>query len=334
MSIFAILMPVQTYSYQFTAEHLARLEFLTDGGRFFHVETIEELQSHPDAAEVSVILTGWGAPQLTVGILMHCPSLRLIAHCAGTLRTIIDPTLFDHGVRATNSSVANAVPVAEFLLSWVLRWNKQLPFCESSYSTSGYQIRRRSGMIDVLGNRDKTIGIISASKVGRKFAELLQHFELSVVIYDPFKSEDEIGSLGAQKVDLQTLMAQSDIVSINAPMLPETRHMIGARELSLMRNGSLIINTARGGVMDHDSLLSELETGRISAVLDVTDPEPLPSESPFFKLPNVFLTPHVAGSLGSEIYRLTESAFDEVEGFMRDGTLRYEVSSENWMSAA
>jgi phosphoglycerate dehydrogenase-like enzyme len=332
---FAILMPEEVFARQFLAEHLARLEALGGPGCWFHSPAIDGLQNTPHSAEATVLLTGWGTPRLTPEILTHCPRLRLIAHCAGTVRHFVDPALFQHGVRLTTSNAANAVPVAEFLLSWVLRWNKQLPHWEHGYKAGPESFRQRADARFLsMGNRDKVIGIVGASKVGRHLMSLLRHFDLEVVVFDPFLSTAEASSLGARKVELDALLAQADIVSLNAPLLPETRHMIAAPQLALMKEGALLINTARGGIVDHDALLRELQSGRISAVLDVTDPEPLPAGSPFFTLDNVWLTPHVAGSLGREIYRMTDSAISEIELFLAEGHLRHEIGPTNWATAA
>lgn len=134
-------------------------------------------------------------------------------------------------------------------------------------------------------------------------------------------------------MDLNEAM-HADIVSINAPLLPSTRHMIGADQLAHMKDDALLINTARGGLLDHDALLAELESGRISAVLDVTEPEPLPEGSAFLRLDNCWVTPHVAGSLGTEIHRMTDSMIGEVELFLSEGRLKHEVGPDNWATAA
>ena len=100
---------------------------------------------------------------------------------------------------------------------------------------------------------------------------------------------------------------------MHAPDIPQTKGLLDRRRLALIPDGGMLINTARGALVDHDALIAELETGRLSAVLDVTDPEPPPADSPLFQLPNVFLTPHVAGSMGNELERLGRSAVDELE---------------------
>jgi len=120
-------------------------------------------------------------------------------------------------------------------------------------------------------------------------------------------------------------MAQSDIVSVHAPSLPSTRHMIGARELSLMKDGATLINTARGALIDEAALLETLSTGRIDAIIDVTDPEVPETTSAFYDLPNVFLTPHIAGAVGLERGRLGDMAVDEIERFTKGEPLLYQI---------
>jgi phosphoglycerate dehydrogenase-like enzyme len=147
-------------------------------------------------------------------------------------------------------------------------------------------------------------------------------------VYDPYLDRDEARALGVESVDLPTLLGRSDVVSLHAPLLAETRQLLGAREFALMRDGATFINTARGAIVDQEALVRELVRGRINGVLDTTEPEVLPPESPLYRLPNVFLTPHIAGSLGSEVERLADHIVDEVERFVAGTGLRYGVPFE------
>jgi phosphoglycerate dehydrogenase-like enzyme len=142
--------------------------------------------------------------------------------------------------------------------------------------------------------------------------ELLRPFDLRVLVSDPYFGEAEAAQLGVERRALDELLACADVVSLHAPALPSTRHLLDRRRLGLLRDGAVLVNTARGSLVDHDALLAELRAGRISAVLDVTDPEPLPADSPLFTLPNVVLTPHIAGALGTEVRRLGDLAIEEL----------------------
>ena len=133
---------------------------------------------------------------------------------------------------------------------------------------------------------------------------------------DPYLTSDDAAKLGALLMPLDELCAWANIVSIHAPELPETRHMIGATHLGQMRDGTWLLNTARGSLVDTAALESECVAGRLSAWLDVAEPEPLPASSPLYDLDNVVITPHIAGSLGNELSRMGDSAVGEVALFL------------------
>ncbi|WP_172294273.1 hydroxyacid dehydrogenase [Pseudoruegeria sp. HB172150] len=284
--------------------------------------------------DVDVLVTGWGSPWLGPDVLTQLPRLGLVAHAAGSLKPIIDPALLDRGVSVTSAAAANAMPVAEFTLSWILRWNKRLDDQEQAYRTQRDSFDFRGLRLGDIGNFGATVGIVSASHVGRALLRLMEPFEIECLLYDPFVSAEAARGMGATKVGLDELMAASDVVSLNAPLLPETENMIGARELAAMKDGALFINTARGRIVDHDCLVKALGGGRITAVLDVTEPEPLPVEHPLWSMPNVHLTPHVAGSLGREIRRMTEWCVAEVERFARGERLIAAIGPQDWGRAA
>ena len=142
----------------------------------------------------------------------------------------------------------------------------------------------------------QTVGFVGFGRIARQAAQKLHTaFEMNVICYDPFLTAEEIAADGGRKVELETLMRESDFISINVSLLPTTRNLIGARELALMKPSAFLINCSRGGIVDEDALLEMLESKRIAgAGLDTFVQEPLPKESPFCKLDNVILTPHAA----------------------------------------
>jgi phosphoglycerate dehydrogenase-like enzyme len=166
--------------------------------------------------------------------------------------------------------------------------------------------------------RGSVVGIVSASKVGREVIKLLKPFDVTILMYDPYLSEWDAGSLGVQKVALNDLFSRSDFVTVHAPSIPRTNKMIGAEQLKLLKDGAIFLNTSRGGVIDHDALLAEAQTGRIWATLDVTTPEPLPPDSPFLKLPNVFVTPHISGTGAYGYAKIGEMTLAALEDFFAD----------------
>jgi phosphoglycerate dehydrogenase-like enzyme len=147
-------------------------------------------------------------------------------------------------------------------------------------------------------------------------AERLRTLDVEVVVSDPYLDDAGASALGVVALGLDDLLATSDVVSIHAPALPSTHHLLDATALARMRDGAWLLNTARGSLVDTAALEAELVSGRLNAFIDTPDPEPLPAESPLYDLPNVVLTPHIAGSLGNEVGRMGELAVTEVERFV------------------
>ncbi len=291
--------------------------------------------SDPRADELlgrtQVILGHWGCPPLDASVIDRAPHLGLFAYAAGTIKQTVDPDVFDRDIRVTSGADANAEPVAEFTLATILFANKDVFWQRDVRRTPrDPSLRDHRQRHDVpVGNYDKTIGIVGASLIGRRVIELLAAFpQLRVALYDPFVSEAEAAELGVTKMELDELCGSVDVLSIHAPDLPSTRHMIAAPQLAALRTGATVVNTARGSLLDHDALVAEAASGRLSAVLDVTDPEPLPEDHPLWSLPNVFVTPHLAGSQGTELRRMIDHVVDEIDRWRTDRPARNGITKE------
>ncbi|MER8085355.1 hydroxyacid dehydrogenase [Streptomyces sp. NPDC087532] len=267
-------------------------------------------------AEAEVLFTCWGATPLTAEVLSAAPRLRAVVHAAGSVKHHITDACWERGLAVTTAAGANALPVAEFTLAAILFAGKRV-----LHSADRYRTLRADhdwlAELDGWGNYGRTVGIIGASRIGRRVIELLRPFDLDVLLYDPYVDGPEAARLGVRLASLDELCASSSVVSVHAPQLPETRHLVGAAQLSAMATGTTLINTARGSLVDEEALLPELTAGRLHAVLDVTEPELPPAHSPLYDLPNVLLTPHVAGSLGDELHRMADQALDETERYVR-----------------
>ncbi|WP_329540738.1 hydroxyacid dehydrogenase [Streptomyces sp. NBC_01358] len=265
-------------------------------------------------AEAEVLFTCWGATPLTGPVLAAAPRLRAVVHAAGSVKHHITDACWERGIAVTSAAGANALPVAEFTVAAILFAGKQVLRSAQRYG----ELRTGHDWLDELdgsGNYRRTVGIVGASRIGRRVIELLRPFDLDVLLYDPYAGVDEAARLGVRLAALDELCASSSVVSVHAPQLPETRHLIGAAQLAAMPSGATLINTARGSLVDEDALLPELTSGRLHAVLDVTDPDPPRAASALYDLPNVLLTPHIAGSLGNELHRMADQALDELERF-------------------
>lgn len=267
-------------------------------------------------AEAEVLFTCWGATPLTAEVLAAAPRLRAVVHAAGSVKHHITDACWERGIAVTSAAGANALPVAEYTVAAVLFANKRV-----LHSARRYRELRADHdwlhELDGTGNYRRTVGIVGASRIGRRVIELLRPFDLDVALYDPYVGAEEAASLGVRSASLAQVCADSSVLSVHAPQLPATHHLIGAEQLALLPDGATLINTARGSLVDEDALLPELVSGRLHAVLDVTEPELPAAQSPLYDLPNVLLTPHVAGSLGNELHRMADQSLDELERFAR-----------------
>lgn len=277
-------------------------------------------------ADVEMLFTGWEAPVIDATVLARAPKLRAIVHAGGSVKHHVTADCWARGIAVSSAASANAVAVAEFTLGAILLGNKH------AFELLG-EVQSRRRMVDAgarfpaMGNYAKTVGIVGASRIGRHLIELLRPFAFTILVYDPYLTDPDAVELGVQKTELAELMSRSDVVTVHAPSLPETFQLITERLIARMRPGTLLINTARGELIDQDALTRRLLTGDITAILDVVTPWDLPPEHPLYELRNVALTPHIAGSLGSELHRLLDSALAEVARFVADGSFTHPVTA-------
>lgn len=288
-----------------------------------HIVSRADPRALTEARDTEILITGWGAPALDARMLDALPRLRAVFHAAGSVKRVVSPELWERGIRVSSSADANAVPVAEYTLAMILLSAKgALESAVAYHLTQDMSLARPRADAGAFGI---TVGIVGASRIGRRVLDLLRPFDITTVLYDPSLTASDAAALGTTLVSLPDLLRVSDIVSLHAPSLPATYRMLGAAELASMRDGATLINTARGSLVDTDALVAELTAGRLRAVLDVTDPEPLPAGHPLFSTPGVTLTPHIAGSLGNELRRMGSQTVDEIERFVTRGELAFEV---------
>jgi phosphoglycerate dehydrogenase-like enzyme len=277
---------------------------------------------------VEILITGWDAPLLDEAGLRNLPRLRMISHLGATVKAHHAPAVWQRGVHVSSAVEATAYPVVEFTIAAIVFAGKQVLARARKYrETRSFPSSDDEFDIGLMG---QTIGIVGASRVGLPVIERLRDFDVEVLVYDPFLSREHARGLGAEKVDdLDELVERSSIVSIHAPITAKTINMFDRARLARLRDGATLINTARGILIDQPALIAELQSGRISAIIDVTNPEPLPSDSPLFTLPNVLLTPHMAGPMGLERSRMFAQVVDEIERYCRGKTLRGEIALES-----
>ena len=288
------------------------------------VEFMEKIMKDADAC-----LTCWGTPGITEALADSAKSLRLVAHAAGSVKHLIPNNYWKPGRRVTSNAPVIAEDVAQTVLAYIMFVTRGLwTFANSTKTgewTGGEAAKFKTRKLDCC-----TVGVVGASHVGREVIRLLKPYNCKVNLYDPLISDFEIEALGVTIVrDLNELIKTSDVLTLHAPAIESTRHMINKDNAPLIKNGALFINTARGMLVDEEALVKELETGRFFACIDVTDPEPPSAGHPFRKLKNVILTPHIAGGYSTDARRmLGKNSVNEIFNYLHKGVLNFEVRRE------
>jgi len=317
----AVMSPPELLGQLMSADALTTLGAIADFRRpvFADFSSAEARNVLPD---LEVLITGWGCPKIGPEVLEAAPKLKAVIHAGGGISDKLPPIPAGRTITGSNAGEANGLPVAEYTLAMILLANKQAFEISRLYARRRAEINRELEF-PTAGNYNKTVGLLGASRIGRNVARLLKPFHFDVLIHDPYLRPADACALGAEPVSLEVLMSRSDVVSVHVPVTAETTGMIGATELSLLRDGGTLINTARGEILDQAALERELVAGRINAILDVTVPEVLSPDHVFYGLPNVFLTPHIAGSMGTELLRMGDHVVAELERYVAGEPFAY-----------
>ena len=285
-----------------------------------------EWKNHTAAlAEADVLFATWGMPKLDEEFLAAAPRLKAVFYAAGSVKCFATPESYKRGIVISSAWQANAIPVAEYSHATILLgltgfWSSQ------RLAQAGKFSHQHS---PVAGAFHSNVGLVSLGAIGRLVAGHLAKHEINILAYDPYATPAAAASLGVTLVSLQELFAKSHVVSIHTPWLPETEKMINAPLLRSMPEGATLINTSRGAVIDETDLCQVLaERQDITAILDVTHPEPPLPDSPLRTLENVVLTPHIAGSIGGEVARMGYWMNDELDLYLAGKPLQHGVSED------
>lgn len=305
----------------FSEQDWARLQSLAD-------LAVTESETAIDAAAAAALLQGceigvgsWGTPGPTEAVVSRCPDLRLWIHAAGTVKPFFGPHLSGRRLGIASCKAAIARNVAELVLGEIILGVRRVPQ-DAAANRSG-RTAKPAGLKTLA---ESVVGIVGASETGRALIELLRPFGCQVRVWDPFLDDAEAAALGVTRVaGLEALCAGCDVVSLHAPALPATRHLLSAAHFRAMRDDTVFINTSRGTCIDESALVSELERGRLFAFLDVTDPEPAAADSPLRRLPNVVLTSHTAGPRSVLIGR---QVVEDIEATLAGGAPRHVVTAD------
>lgn len=292
------------------------------------VYTSSDLRSAPERfQDTEIIFSTWGMPSLTEEeIRSFLPRLRAVFYAAGSVQGFAKPFLAC-GVKVFSAWAANGVPVAEYTVAQIVLANKGF-YQTASLMKSGHARRARGVLSECYpGNYGVRVGLIGCGMIGSMVAEMLKSYEVEVAVFDPFLSCEKAERLGVRMLPLDELFATCQVVSNHLANNAQTRGMLGYTHFSAMLPYATFLNTGRGAQVVEDDLVRALtERPDLTAVLDVTCPEPPTEGHPFYTLPNCVLTPHIAGSKGNEVVRMAAYMAQELKLYLSGKPCRYEVS--------
>lgn len=318
----AVVMPASLRDKVFPGPAADRL------ARFGRVRLLEDVGGLADGLpDVQILVAGWGLPPLTAALLDGAPRLRLIAYVGAAVKGFVTPAVFDRGLTVTQAGQGMARPVAEVALTFTLALLHQVHRFDHALRSGAdwAQATLAPPRHEILGS---TIGVVGASRTGRAYLALVRSLGATALVHDPYLTEQDAATIGAESVPLQELLRRSRVTALHAPTLPETRRLIGTRELALLPDGAGLVNTARSWLVDPAALLAELRTGRIDAAIDVFDDEPLPADDPLRSLPNVLLTPHQAAGTEEGRARQGQVLLEEIQRHLDGAALQHAITPD------
>ena len=313
--------PVQSVYREAERERIAALADLREPAA-----TKQQLEADPSLlAGVEVVLGTWGMPRLEGALLEAASDLRLVLYGAGSIRGFMTEAAWERGVEVCSAWTGNAVPVAELTLSQIL-FSLKLGW---QHVRTVKSKRKWSQIHPMPGGYGSTVGLVSLGAIGRRVVEHLSRFDVRVIAYDVKPDAELSERYGVRYVELEELFAEADVVSLHTPWLKETEGLITGSLVGSMKRYATLINTSRGAVVDEAGMIEVLrERGDLTAVLDVTYPEPPATDSPLWELDNVVLTPHIAGALDGEHQRMGRMMVDELERYVGGEARRFAVDRE------
>lgn len=283
------------------------------------------------ARGVDALVVCHGAPRITAEVLSSCPGVKFVGELEGdrfAQRIDVD-ACSSRSVRAIDTTQGSSYPVSEWALGMMLVGlrnagaqfrrlinHEAAPGWEERRSDPGYQRGELTG---------KTVGLIGCGHIGRKLLEFLKPFDVRVLVHDPYIPREVADIYGFTLTSLDNVLSLPDVVVCLAPLTPRTKGMLGAREIGLLRPGAVFVNVSRGAIVESGALIARLRRNDLIASLDVFDPEPVPIDSPVRDLPNVFLTPHIAGVTAASRTRFFTLMVDELERFFGGHETLYDL---------
>lgn len=291
-------------------EHIEKLRSIGD------LEIFKDLPKTPDELngrirEADIVIVGWS--NLTREVINSAEKLKMVSIWATTCHYVDLKMARERGIVVTHVPGYATEAVAEHVFALLLASIRKLLLADKHVRRGDFDWRPFGG-IELAG---KTLGIIGTGKIGCRVAEIGRAFKMRILAFDKYPNLKKAEEIGMKYVDLQTLLEESDVVTLHVPLTSETRRLIGEKEIEAMKNGAVIINASQGRVIDEKALIDALESGKLScAGLDVFEEEPPAKDNSLFKLDNTILSPHCGFNTVEAAKRCTDICIDNVVKFL------------------
>jgi phosphoglycerate dehydrogenase-like enzyme len=292
-----------------------------------HVINATNFAQHAAAlGDVEVIVATWGIPAFTEAHFAAMPRLRAVFYAAGNVKAFAAP-LVERDVVLVSAWAVNAIATAQLVLSQVLLTCRGYFRAVRQYAAARELAPAKA--FRRTGAEGETIGLVGMGWIARRLTKHLHDFGLRVIASDPFLTPERALELGVEKVGLEELFERSYVVSNHVPDLPTTKGLLGGPLFSRMRDGATFVNSGRGAQVVEAELVRVLrERPDLTALLDVSFPEPPAPDSPLWTLPNVVISPHIGGTIGDEVGRLADCVIAELDAWLAGQPLQYQVTRE------
>lgn len=262
-----------------------------------------------DICDFDAVFTTWGSPKVTTEALANAKKLKYVGHMAGSVIPYVDPTIFDTDIVVCNANYPLARATAEHAFALMFVGARDI----NAYAYGMKSGVWSKGFADTLmGVYGAEVGLIGLGEISREVVRMLKPFDCNIRMYSRYLTDWQAEEMGVENASLEDVLTKSDIISLHSTYTPTTENMLGKKEFSLMKNGAVFVNTARGHIIDENALIAEVKSGRIKACLDVYWQEPLPIDSEFLALPNVLCTPHIGGTNKFWSNRLMMAVVDDL----------------------
>jgi len=263
------------------------------------------------------------ATKVTADIVEAAKNLKVIGRAGSGLDNVDKAAASKKGIVVMNTPGGNTITTAEHTIAMLFALARMIPQATASMKAGQWEKKKFMG-VELF---NKTIGIVGLGNIGNQVAKKAQGLEMTVIAYDPFLSEEKAKALGVEKVEIPELFRRADFITVHTPMTPETKNLINAATIKLMKNGVRIINCARGGIINEKDLYDALKSGKVAgAALDVFEKEPVQPDNPLLGLDNVICSPHLGAATEEAQENVAIAVAEQISDYLVRGTIRNAVN--------